>query len=250
LRYFIEFAYKGTEFHGWQIQPNANSIQEELQKALKILFKTEIQVVGAGRTDAGVHAEQLFAHFNIETEFESTTYVYRLNALLPSTIIVYSIIKVKPDAHARFDALSRSYEYRIFLGNNPFNNELTWQLINKKLNIVKMNTAAEILLNYTNFKCFSRSKTDVKTYNCDVKRAIWKLNGKELTFYIKADRFLRNMVRAIVGTLIEVGEEKLSIEDFKNIIESKNRTNAGASAPARGLFLTEVNYPKSIYLNE
>jgi len=250
LRYFIAFAYKGTNYHGWQKQPNANSIQEELQKALKILLKTDIEVVGAGRTDAGVHSEQLFAHFNIDLEFNIPTYIYKLNALLPDAIVVHSIQKVQPDAHARFDAISRSYEYRIFLGNSPFNNELTWQLINKKLNIVKMNSAAEFLLTYTNFKCFSRSKTDVKTYDCDVKNAVWKLNGNLLTFHITADRFLRNMVRAIVGTLIEVGEEKLSIEDFKRIIESKDRTNAGPSAPAKGLFLTEVQYPKSIFLNE
>mgnify|MGYP000008462195 FL=1 len=250
LRYFIELSYKGTNYHGWQYQPNAITIQELLNKALSTIFRTTIDVLGAGRTDSGVHAEQLFAHFDLDYKFNLNEVIYKLNSILPNDIVVHTILKVKEDAHARFDALSRSYEYRIYKGRNPFLTETTWQLINKKLNIDKMNEAAKILLTYTNFQCFSRSNTDVKTFNCIISNAFWKENGEELVFYISADRFLRNMVRAIVGTLIEVGEGKIAIEDFKKIIESKNRCNAGPSAPAQGLFLTKVAYPKTLFINE
>jgi tRNA pseudouridine38-40 synthase len=248
LRYFIELAYKGTNFHGWQLQPNAVSVQELLTNAFSIVLRTPIVIFGAGRTDTGVHASQMFAHFDAENEFLIEEVIYKINALLTNDIVVYNILKTTNDAHARFDAISRSYEYRIFLGRNPFEIDTTWQIINKKLNIDKMNEAAEILLTYTNFKCFSRSNTDVKTYNCDISKAQWMLANQHLIFRITADRFLRNMVRAIVGTLIEIGEGKTTIEAFKKIIESKNRCNAGPSAPAQGLFLTEIKYPKNIFI--
>lgn len=250
LRYFIELAYKGTNYHGWQYQPNAISIQELLNKALSMVFRQTIDVVGAGRTDSGVHAEQLFAHFDFEKEIDSESMSYKLNAILPNDIVVYSIKEVNEDAHARFDAVKRSYEYRIYLGRNPFLNEVTWQYTNKKLNVELMNEAAKILLTYTDFKCFSRSNTDVKTYDCIISRAEWIQNGNFLTFHITADRFLRNMVRAIVGTLIDIGREKTMLNELKQIIESKDRCNAGPSAPPQGLFLTEVAYPKNIFINE
>ena len=250
LRYFIELAYKGTNYHGWQYQPNAISIQELLNKALSTVFRTTIDVLGAGRTDSGVHASQIYAHVDLEGNFNSEQIIYKLNSLLPSDIVVYAILKVKEDAHARFDAISRSYEYRIFRGRNPFLVETTWQYTNKKLNVALMNEAAEILLTYTNFQCFSRSNTDVKTYNCAITRARWVEEGNDLIFYITADRFLRNMVRAVVGTLIEIGKGKVSLNDFKKIIDSKNRSNAGPSVPPQGLFLTEVLYPKNIFINE
>lgn len=250
LRYFIELAYKGTNYHGWQLQPNAVSIQELLTNAFSTVLRTSIIIFGAGRTDTGVHASQMFAHFDIENELNTVEIIYKINALLPNDIVIYSIIKTNNNAHARFDALSRSYEYRIFLGRNPFEIDTAWQLINKKLNVDKMNEAAEILLTYTNFKCFSRSNTDVKTYNCDISQAEWILTDKLLVFHITADRFLRNMVRAIVGTLIDIGSEKISLEQFKSIIESKNRCNAGASAPPQGLFLTQIKYPKNIFIHE
>lgn len=250
LRYFIELSYKGTNYHGWQIQPDAISVQELLNKAFSTIFRIPIDVVGAGRTDTGVHAEQLIAHVDIEKEIDVKEIMYKLNSLLPHDIVIENLRRVTGDAHARFDATCRSYEYRIFLGRNPFLIETTWQLNNKKLNIVKMNEAAKILLTYANFKCFSRTNTNVKTYNCDVRRAEWILTDKKLIFHICADRFLRNMVRAIVGTLVEVGTEKITIEDFKQIIESKNRCNAGTSAPAQGLFLTQVTYPKTIFIHE
>ena len=250
LRYFIELAYKGTNYHGWQIQPESISIQELFNKAFSTIFRTEINLVGAGRTDTGVHAEQLFAHVDLEVEFDMREIRYKLNSLLPNDIVVENIRKTTKDAHARFDATKRSYEYRIFLGRNPFFLDTTWQLNNKKLNTVKMNEAAEILLTYTNFKCFSRSNSNVNTYNCDVSRAEWILKDKMLIFYISANRFLRNMVRAIVGTLLDVGTGKISIEEFKNILDSKDRCKAGTSAPAKGLFLTEVTYPKTIFIHE
>jgi len=250
LRYFIELSYKGTNYHGWQVQPNAISIQELLNKALTTIFRTKINVVGAGRTDTGVHAEQLFAHVDFKNEIDIKDAVYKLNSLLPNDIVVKNIMRTTETVHARFDAASRSYEYRIFLGRNPFLIDTIWQLNNAKLNIIKMNEASEILKNHTNFKCFSRTNSNVKTYNCDVRRAEWIQTNEMLVFYITADRFLRNMVRAIVGTLIDVGKEKLTLDDFKQIIESRNRCNAGTSAPAKGLFLTQVTYPKTIFTHE
>lgn len=250
MRYFIEIAYKGTNYHGWQFQPNAITVQESINNALSLIFKKLIAIVGAGRTDAGVHAEQLFAHLDVDEEFNINEVLYKLNSLLPKDIVILNIFNVIEDAHARFNAVSRSYEYRIYFGKNPFLTDTTWQIINKKLNVDLMNEAAKILLTYTNFKCFSRSNTDVRTYNCDVTKAIWVLEKKSLIFHITADRFLRNMVRAIVGTLINVGAGKTTLEEFKKIIESKDRKNAGPSAPAQGLFLTEVNYPKKVFINE
>lgn len=250
MRYFLELSYKGTNYHGWQYQPNAISIQEVLTGALSTILRSKIEIVGAGRTDTGVHATQIMAHFDYDDDIVFDIFLYNLNSILPLDIVVNHVFRVKNDAHARFDAVKRSYEYRILLGRNPFNVDTTWQIINKKLNVAKMNEASEILLTYTNFKSFSRSKTDVKTFDCKIYEAHWSLNNNLLTFKITADRFLRNMVRAIVGTILAVGEEKISIEDFKKIIESKNRSKAGASAPPQGLFLTQVSYPKSIFLNE
>jgi len=250
LRYFIEIAYKGTNYHGWQFQPNAVTVQELINKAFSLIFNKTIDVVGAGRTDAGVHAEQLYAHLDLEEQFNIYEVIYKLNSLLPKDIVILNILKVTDEAHARFNAVRRSYQYCIYFGKNPFLTDATWQIINKKLNVALMNEAAKILLTYTNFKCFSRSNTDVRTYNCDVTKAVWVQENKSLTFHITADRFLRNMVRAVVGTLIEVGTGKTSLEEFKKIIESKDRKNAGPSAPARGLFLTEINYPKNIFINE
>jgi tRNA pseudouridine38-40 synthase len=250
LRYFIKLGYKGTNYHGWQLQPNAITVQELVNKALSLIFRTEINVVGAGRTDTGVHAEQLYAHIDITSKFDIDETLYKLNGILPKDIVVWDILKTTDTAHARFDAVQRSYEYRILQEKNPFFIDTTWQLINKKLNLAKMNEAAEILLNYTDFECFSRSNSDVKNYNCDVTRAEWIQNETSLIFYISANRFLRNMVRAIVGTLIDVGLGKTTIEDFNNIILSKDRRFAGASVPPQGLFLSKIDYPNIIFINE
>lgn len=247
MRYFIELSYNGKNYHGWQIQPDASSVQETVQKALSTLIREEIDIVGAGRTDAGVHASQIFAHFDIEKVIDTTEIKNRLNAFLPDDIVIEAIFEVNDEGHARFDAVSRSYEYKIWLGRNPFLLDTTWQLYQQKLSVEKMNEAASVLLNYTDFKCFSKSKTDVRTYNCTITEAVWKQNENELTFYITADRFLRNMVRAIVGSLIDVGLSKKTKEDFIAIIESRDRKKAGFSVPAQGLFLTKVAYPKEIF---
>ncbi|MDN3619683.1 tRNA pseudouridine(38-40) synthase TruA [Polaribacter undariae] len=241
MRYFIELSYNGKNYHGWQIQPDVISVQEKLNKAVSTIFQEKIEVVGAGRTDTGVHASQMFAHFDIEKTLKGDI-PHKLNSLLPMDIVVYNVFVVDDEKHARFGALSRSYEYKIWMGRNPFLLDFSWQIHSQDLNLDLMNDAAKLLLEYTDFQTFSKVKTDVYTYNCDVTEAVWKQNGKELVFYITANRFLRNMVRAIVGTLVDVGLEKISKEDFRKIIESKNRSNAGLSVPAKGLFLTNIKY--------
>ena len=241
MRYFIELSYKGTNYHGWQIQPDASSVQEEITKALATILQEKILLVGAGRTDAGVHASQMFAHVDTVKKL-SNNYVHKLNAILPNDIVIKSIKEVSGETHARFDAVSRTYEYRVLLGRDPFLLETTWQLHQKNLQIEKMNEAANLLFKYEDFESFSKVKTDVNTFNCTIMKAVWTLEDKHLIFHIKANRFLRNMVRAIVGTLLEVGLGKKTVEDFRKIIESKKRSEAGLSVPAKGLFLTEVCY--------
>lgn len=241
MRYFIELSYNGKNYHGWQIQPDAISVQEKLNTSLSTIFQQEIQVVGAGRTDTGVHATQMFAHFDIENEIKGDI-VFKLNSILPNDITVAKVFLVDDEKHARFDAVSRSYEYKIHLGRNPFLLDFSWQIHSQKPDVNLMNEAAKLLLEYTDFQTFSKVKTEVYTFNCDVTEAFWKQKDNELTFYISANRFLRNMVRAIVGTLVDVGLGKISKEDFRSIIESKNRSNAGLSVPAKGLFLTKIKY--------
>ena len=247
MRYFIEIAYKGTDFHGWQQQPNAMSVQEHIQKGLSKILGTNTTIVGAGRTDTGVHANQMYAHFDTQKELNKKDFAYRLNSVIPESIFIKQILKVSATAHARFDAISRSYEYHIHLANNPFLLETTQQFYQKKFNIDKMNQAAKILLDHTNFKAFSKSRTDVKTYECNLTTAKWEQKEEQLVFYITANRFLRNMVRAIVGTLLEVGEGKLSIPQFKKVIQEQKRSKAGVSVPAKGLFLTDIKYPEGIF---
>lgn len=241
MRYFIELSYNGKKYHGWQIQPDAISVQEKLNNALSTIFQEKIAVVGAGRTDTGVHASQMFAHFNIDVVLKENI-VFKLNSILPNDITIKKVFLVDHEKHARFDATSRSYEYRICLGRNPFLLDFSWQIHTQKPNLALMNAAAKLLLEYEDFQTFSKVKTEVYTFNCNVTEAIWKQEGNLLTFYISANRFLRNMVRAIVGTLIDVGLERISINDFKKIIDSKNRSNAGLSVPAKGLFLTSIKY--------
>jgi len=249
LRYFLELSYNGKAYHGWQIQPNAVTVQEVLDKGLSLLLRTTISTMGAGRTDAGVHAIQMFAHFDTEVLFDAEKIKYKLNAYLPEDIVIHSVFKVNAEAHTRFDALSRAYIYRISLQKNAFNNEQTYCL-KPKLDLEKLKAASKILLEYKDFQCFSKSNTDVKTYHCDIMTAEWKIVGDELQFTIKANRFLRNMVRAIVGTLINIGIGKIEVSDMHTIIQSKSRSNAGFSVPAHALYLSEIVYPDSIYLNE
>jgi tRNA pseudouridine38-40 synthase len=217
------------------------SVQEKLNTALSIILQVKTEVVGAGRTDTGVHASQMFAHFDVASELKGD-YVFKLNSILPEDIVIYKLFLVDDEKHVRFDAVSRSYEYKIWLGRNPFLLDVTWQIHSKNLDINLMNEAASLLLEYEDFQTFSKVKTDVYTYNCSLTEAVWKQEGSQLTFYISSNRFLRNMVRAIVGTLIDVGLGKVSIEGFRKIIESKNRSNAGLSVPAKGLFLTQIKY--------
>lgn len=242
MRYFLEIAYKGTAYHGWQIQPNAISIQEKIQDALALVFRKPITIMGAGRTDTGVHAKQLFAHFDMTEPIDCAMIVYKLNGILPQDIAILNIHSVAADAHARFDATSRSYKYYINTTKNPFTTESSW-FVKQELDIQLMNKAAEKLLQYTDFQCFSKSNSDVKTYLCDIQEAFWQKEGDLLVFTITANRFLRNMVRAIVGTLVAIGTGKLSIDDLDTIIKSKNRSNAGTSAAAQGLFLVTIKYP-------
>lgn len=247
MRYFLELSYNGKAYHGWQIQPNAITVQAVIEKALSTLLKQPTAIVGAGRTDTGVHAKQLFAHFNFEGEIEVQNLVYKLNSFLPKDIAITTIFKVKPEAHARFDALSRTYHYHISTAKNVFNNDFSYQVL-QPLNVEKMNEASAILLQYQDFECFSKSNTDVKTYLCNITEAFWTPTNTNLQFTITANRFLRNMVRAIVGTLVNVGLGKLSVDDVHTIIASKSRSEAGFSVPAQGLFLVNVEYPEEIRL--
>ncbi|MEM9650411.1 MAG: tRNA pseudouridine(38-40) synthase TruA [Bacteroidota bacterium] len=245
MRYFIRFSYFGKAYHGWQNQPNAITVQEVLERSLSTLLRQQIEVVGAGRTDAGVHAKEMFAHFDMPEIQDCEELVYRINALLPEDIAVQEIFKVKLDAHARFDAVERTYEYWVVQEKNPFYQDLA-HCVKLPLNIEAMNRAAQFLLAHTNFESFSKSNSDVKTFNCEVRRAKWERQGNLHVFTIVADRFLRNMVRAVVGTLLDIGLGKMNPDEIHTVIESRNRSNAGASVPAKGLYLTGVLYPKTI----
>ena len=242
MRYFIKFAYNGTLYHGWQSQPNAVTVQETLEKALSLLFKKHIELVGAGRTDTGVHAKEMYAHFDFNEQLETDFWIPKLNSYLPKDIVIYEIIPVTAEAHARFDATSRTYEYYIHSFKDAFLTDLSWYHY-YPLDLERMNEAASTLLEYTDFECFSKTNTDVFTYNCKITEAFWQKKGNQLIFTITADRFLRNMVRAIVGTLINIGQGKIEVAQLQKIIESKNRSEAGFSAPAHGLYLTQIKYP-------
>ncbi len=246
----MELGYNGQAYHGWQTQPGDRTVQETVEKALSTLLRQRIQVTGCGRTDAGVHASQFFLHFDVETDLDAQELVFKMNSILPDDIATYRVFRVKDRAHARFDALSRTYQYKIFEGKSPFLTGLVWQKRNLNLNMEAMNEAASFLLSYSDFKCFSRSKTDVKTYICRVDEALWRLEDELLVFQITADRFLRNMVRAIVGTLIEIGQGKRAVDDMRRIIESRDRTKAGPSVKAEGLYLSRVRYPDNLLINK
>jgi len=224
------------------VQPNATSVQGELTKALSLLLKSEIEIIGAGRTDSGVHAKEMYAHFDFNNEINSKELIKKLNSFLPKDIAVFDMFRVNDDAHARFDASRRTYQYHIHLQKDAFREDFSWYFY-KNLDVQRMNKASEVLLKYIDFQCFSKSNTDVFTYNCNIVEAFWKKEGNQLVFTVSADRFLRNMVRAIVGTLIGVGLHKVSIEQFEEIIKSKNRSKAGFSVPAHGLYLTKIEYP-------
>lgn len=242
-RYFIYLAYDGTRYHGWQIQPNGISVQETLQQALSTVLRLPVAIVGAGRTDTGVHARLMVAHFDYEGELDGSRLTDKLNRLLPPDISVYRIVPVRADAHARFDALARTYHYFVHLGKDPFCRQYSCRLYNKP-DFEAMNQAAARLFDYTDFTSFSKTHTDTKTNNCRIMKAEWKpLGDNQWYFEIQADRFLRNMVRAVVGTLLEVGRGKMTQEEFCRVIEGKNRCRAGESVPGNALFLVDVTYP-------
>lgn len=241
LRYFIEFSYNGKNYFGYQIQPKEISVQEVLEKALSTILREEIKTTGAGRTDTGVHAKKAFAHFDTAQNLEENL-ADKLNSFLPPDIAVRRIFPVKENLHARFDATFRTYEYHISLAKNPFTQDFAWQIPKGCLDLTKMNEACEILKGYEDFESFSKTGGDNKTTFCKIYNAEWKQNGSEILFTISADRFLRNMVRAIVGTMVEIGKGKMQPADLHQIIQDKNRSSAGSSAPAHGLFLVDVGY--------
>ena len=243
FRYFIYLAYDGANYHGWQIQPNGNSVQETLTRALITFLRDDaIEVTGAGRTDAGVHARLMVAHFDIERMLDCDSVTDKLNRLLPPDISVYQVRRVRQDAHARFDATYRTYKYYITTRKDPFNRNYAWRVF-QSLDFDKMNEAAKVLFEYTDFTSFSKLHTDVKTNNCRIMHARWEQIGEdEWVFTIQADRFLRNMVRAVVGTLVEVGEGKRSIQSVENVFITGIRADAGFTAPPEGLTLEKVMY--------
>ena len=242
MRFFIEFSYNGSNYHGWQRQPSKTSIQERFEDCISKILSSNISLTAAGRTDTGVHAKKMFAHFNYDKEFDFLKTIHQLNSFLPNDISVRNIFRVNDDDHARFSALSRTYRYLLINRKDPFMKKRAY-LLKNKLDIKKMNEACKYLLSNDDFKSFSKSKTDVKTYICDIQEAYWtQVDDDTFIFKIKANRFLRNMVRAIVGTLIEVGQNIITIDQFNDVILSKNRAKAGFSVPAHGLYLTDVEY--------
>lgn len=243
MRYFIHLAYDGRDYHGWQIQPNGNSVQETIQRALSTLLREPINIVGAGRTDAGVHARMMVAHFDFDEGLDTQQLCYKLNKLLPKDISIGRVRRVDDELHARFSATSRTYHYFVNLAKSPFVRDYSWYVFGE-IDFERMNEAAQTLLEYEDFTSFSKVNTDTKTNNCTITRAIWEeVEPGQWRFTITANRFLRNMVRAIVGTLMEVGRGRMSIEQFRCVIESRNRCSAGESVPGHALFLVDITYP-------
>ena len=246
MRYFLQLAYRGTQYHGWQRQPNGLSVQEVLETALSTVLREPITLVGSGRTDAGVHAGQQFAHFDTERLLPSAL-IRSLNSLIPGAIAVYDCFPVRAGDHARYTAQFRLYQYQIIRQKDPFRDGLAY-VFPLPLDVERMNEAAERLMYYTDFTSFSKVKTDVNTFNCRIDRAYWEPKpNDDLTFHIRADRFLRGMVRAIVGTLLAVGQGRLSVAEFEKIIEAKDRKRAGRAVPAEGLSLVAVGYPPDVF---
>lgn len=244
-RYFIQLAFNGKAYHGWQRQENSITVQEVLEEGLRLIFGEAAALTGAGRTDTGVHATKFFAHFNLSFSLggeELAQKVYKLNSYLPGDIYIFDIWPVDPYAHARFDAVSRTYEYVITTRKDPFRQDAAWYVYHA-LDVGLMNKASQVLFDYTDFTSFSKLHTQVKTNNCKLMEAYWKEDGKLLVFHITADRFLRNMVRAIVGTLVDIGRGRIGVEELRRIIEAKDRSEAGLSVPAHGLYLIDVKYP-------
>jgi tRNA pseudouridine38-40 synthase len=247
-RYFLDIAYNGTAYHGWQIQENSHTVQAELQKCLSTLLRTPVEIMGSGRTDTGVHATHQIAHFDTAEPLADDKLVFKLNSFLPKDISIQWIREVTKEAHTRFDAIERSYEYLIHPSKSPFLENLSYYYP-KTLDISLMNAAAEKLLGEQNFESFSKVKTEVNTFICTIKEARWEKQNDSLVFHVTANRFLRGMVRALVGTLLDVGLGKLTVDNFVSIIESRDRKKAGRAVPAHGLYLTKVAYSDSVYID-
>jgi len=243
-RFFLKLAYDGTNYHGWQVQENAHTVQAELEEKIGLMLSDKISVTGCGRTDTGVHAREFFAHFDAEKmPFEPKDFVYKLNRFLPGDIAIFDLFEVNPEMHTRFSAVSRTYKYFINTKKNPFNTKYSYYF-NGDLDVDAMNRAAKYITEYDDFTSFSKLHTQTATNICKISEAAWEaFNDGRLIFTITADRFLRNMVRAVVGTLIEVGKKRITPEDVKSIIEAKDRSKAGFSVPANGLFLEKIKYP-------
>ncbi|MGL4292568.1 MAG: tRNA pseudouridine(38-40) synthase TruA [Bacteroidales bacterium] len=248
-RYFIYLAYNGSAYHGWQVQPNAMSVQQRIEDTLSLILRNPTPIVGAGRTDTGVHASQMVAHFDLEEPLADPAQLAdRLNRVLPKDIVIYRIVPVTAEAHARFSATSRTYKYYVTNRKDPFMGDLRCR-VRGEFDVELMNQAADILFEYIDFTSFSRLHTDVKTNDCKIMYARWeKGDNGDMVFTIKADRFLRNMVRAIVGTLLQVGRGKLTLADFRRIIEQQDRCKAGDSAVGQALFLVDIEYPEELFI--
>ena len=248
-RYFIYLGYNGRNYNGWQTQPNGVTVQQTLEEALATFLRKPVPIVGAGRTDAGVHARMMVAHFDWEEEMEDLAFLAdKLNRILPKDIAIYRIVPVRADAHARFDATSRTYKYYLTDQKNPFNQDWTYRTY-VALDFDAMNAACDILFDYIDFTSFSKLHTDAKTNNCRILQAGWAREGDVWVFTIRADRFLRNMVRAIVGTLLEVGRKRMTLDGFRRVIEAKDRCQAGTSVPGHALFLVDVSYPEELFID-
>ena len=246
MRYFFNISYNGANYHGWQIQQNATSVQDVIQEKLRLLLKVNMDITGSGRTDTGVHALQQYFHADIENEIDCDDFEYHLNAVLPFDIAVHSIRPVSQNAHARFDAISRSYIYKFVLHKDPFRLGLAYNY-HRELDLEKLNQASKILLGRHDFESFSKVKTQVNNFYCEVINAYWRQDGNEFSFHIEANRFLRGMVRAIVGTLLMVNEEKIEKERIHEILASKDRSKAGRSVLPEGLYLSKIKYPDHIF---
>lgn len=247
MRFFLDISFDGTEYSGWQRQPKDKSVQQCIEESLSVVFQQPVEIVGAGRTDAGVHASHMIAHVDLSDSTDASALKGKLNMMLPADIAINGIVRVKDNAHARFDAVSRRYRYFVSLSKTPFERKYSMRLFSMP-DVELMNRAARILLDVTDFTSFAKLHSDTKTNICHVSKAEWNvLSDGRLEFVIEADRFLRNMVRAIVGTLLQVGRGKIDLEQFVRIIGSKDRCSAGDSVPAAGLFLDQVKYPESVY---
>ncbi len=247
MRYFLDIVYDGTSYHGWQEQDNAISVQQTINEALSTLLKKPIKCVGSGRTDTGVHALQQIAHIEVDQSLDTDQLGYKLNRILPSDIAVKRVMPVGDDAHARFSAVSRSYEYHIHTEKNPFAIGRSYAF-NRTIDLDAIHAACEQLITWKDYESFSKVKTDVTNFDCDVHEAKWVAGPGSYTFHVSANRFLRGMVRALVGTLLDVGEKKLSLQEFALVLERRDRKAAGRAVPPEGLFLTAVKYPDEIFL--